>query len=270
MKISISNIAWDVDKDEKIVELLHEKEISHIDIAPTKYFAAPFLDTKKTVQSVRDWWNERGIEIYGMQALLFGQVGLNMFSGPEIQREMTGYLRKIFSIAEGLGVRRLVFGSPKNRDIGNMDHHAALATGVEYFRQLGDVAAAYGIVICLEPNPRAYNCNFMTNMASTYEVIDMVNHPAIKGQLDLGSLIMNGESLSESLELYSDSIYHIHVSEPFLKKISDNRADHTSNSMLLKKYLPELVVTIEMAAAEPELQYSNCESSISIVKKYYG
>lgn len=270
MKISISNIAWDVDKDEKIIDLLHEKEISCIDIAPTKYFEMPFIDTKKTVRSVRDWWNERGIEIYGMQALLFGQGELNIFSGPEIQRKMTDYLRKIFSIAEGLGVRRLVFGSPKNRDIGNLDYHAALDVGVEYFKQLGDVAEAYGVVICLEPNPREYNCNFMTNMATTYEVIDMVNHPAIKGQLDLGSLIMNEESLSESLELYSDSIYHIHVSEPFLTKISDDRGDHASNSMLLKQYLPELVVAIEMAGAEPELQYINCESSISIVKKYYG
>ena len=270
MKISISNIAWDVDKDEQIAGLLHEKNISYIDIAPTKYFSNPYLVSESEVNKVKDWWNERGIEIFGMQALLFGTVGLNIFSGPEIQMKMTDYLKKIFSIANCLVVQRLVFGSPKNRDIGGLSYQNALNKSVEYFTQLGELAETYGIVICLEPNPREYNCNFMTNMATTYEVIDLVNHPAIKGQLDLGSLIMNGESLSKSLELYSDSIYHIHVSEPYLKKISDDHSGHKLNGMLLKKYLPELVVAIEMASPEAAIQYSNCESSISLVKKYYG
>ena len=39
MRISISNIAWEVEDDERIVQLLHKYGVDAIDVAPSKYFS---------------------------------------------------------------------------------------------------------------------------------------------------------------------------------------------------------------------------------------
>lgn len=270
MKISFSNIAWDVDKDESVAGLLVQNDISYIDIAPTKYFPDPYSASEKVVREVRELWLKRGLKVYGMQALLYGTTGLNIFSGPVVQNKMLNYLEQIFRIASSLGTHRLVFGSPKNRNVGDLEWEAALNIGVNFFKRLGDLALNYDVIICVEPNPVEYNCNFMTNMASMFEMISMVDHRAVKAHLDLGSLTMNEESLSQALELYGDSIYHIHISEPYLQTICGEFTDHEVNGILLNTRLPNAVVAIEMAAVEPELQYDSIESALKLVKKYYG
>ena len=79
MRMAISNIAWDVAEDEVIAQLLDRYGIDAVDVAPGKYFPDPANASDDDIKRVRDWWAERGIEITGMQALLFGTSGLNVF-----------------------------------------------------------------------------------------------------------------------------------------------------------------------------------------------
>ncbi|NBK98115.1 MAG: DUF1967 domain-containing protein [Erysipelotrichia bacterium] len=48
------------------------------------------------------------------------------------------YLKKIIDLAQKLDVKVLVFGSPKNRFIGNMDRNEAYQIAIEFFKELGD------------------------------------------------------------------------------------------------------------------------------------
>ncbi|MGM1231309.1 sugar phosphate isomerase/epimerase, partial [Escherichia coli] len=66
--------------------------------------------------NVRQWWADQGIEITGMQALLFGTTGLNVFGDNKSQEALLEHMRAVCHIGAGLGAIRLVFGSPKNRD----------------------------------------------------------------------------------------------------------------------------------------------------------
>ncbi|WP_357432391.1 hypothetical protein, partial [Micromonospora sp. NPDC049679] len=83
MRLAVSNIAWDVSEDEKIAALLCRNSINAIDIAPGKYFPIPVAALDEDIARVKEWWAERGIEITGMQALLFGTTGLNLFGSVE-------------------------------------------------------------------------------------------------------------------------------------------------------------------------------------------
>ena len=85
MRVAISNLAWDVSDDEKIVSLLNTYGIDAIDIAPGKYFPDFKTASVSEISLVRDWWADRGIAITGMQALLFGTSGLNMFGSDDVQ-----------------------------------------------------------------------------------------------------------------------------------------------------------------------------------------
>lgn len=89
MRISISNLAWDVKEDLEVANLLNLFNVDAIDIAPGKYFPEPASASIADIHAVKDWWQERGIDIIGMQALLFGTTGLNVFGSESIQKKTT-------------------------------------------------------------------------------------------------------------------------------------------------------------------------------------
>lgn len=252
MRLSISNIAWDRDEDAAVAELLDRFVVDAIDVAPGKYFPAPQDATDAEIAAVRRWWAERGVAVVGMQALLFGTTGLNLFGPAEVRDAMLRHLDAVCRIGAGLGAERLVFGSPKNRDRGGLDDEATLSIALPFFRRLGDIAARHGVTLCLEPNPTHYGANFMTTSAETAAVVKAVDHRAIRMQLDTGALALNGEAASEVLPAWAELIGHVHASEPDLLPLGDGDADHAGVAALLERHLPRHVVSIEMLATQNE------------------
>ncbi len=177
--------------------LLQRYRIDAIDIAPGKYFPQPALATASDMARVNAWWVQRGIELTGMQALLFGTTGLNVFGTPDVQAALLDHLRAVCRIGAGVGATRLVFGSPKNRDRSGLTDAQALDMAVAFFRLLGDIAATQGVIVCLEPNPTSYGANFMTSSAETAQVVSAISHPAIRMQFDTGA----NASLSRAIPL---------------------------------------------------------------------
>ncbi|NKB48219.1 MAG: TIM barrel protein [Alphaproteobacteria bacterium] len=246
MRISISNIAWSPDADPTVAALLAKHRIDAIDVAPSKYFPDVATAQPDGIATVRQQWADRGIEIVGMQALLFGTQGLNLFGEPAIRDRMLDHLRQVCRIAQGLGARFLVFGSPRNRDRSGLDDDAVLDTACAFFRELGEIAAGHGAIICLEPNPTAYNANFMTDAGSTAAIVRAVDRPAIRLQLDGGALMLNGEDADAVLAAHGDLVAHIHASEPHLAVLGDSGTDHGPISAAIRQYCPDRIVTIEM------------------------
>jgi len=269
MRLAISNIAWDTAEDETIVTLLQRFSIDAIDIVPGKYFPEPAKATDEDITRVKNWWLERGIEIIGLQALLFGTSGLNVFDSPESQDVMLAHLTAVCRIGAGLGAKRIVFGSPKNRDRSGLSDEQAMDMAVSFFRSLGDIAQSYGVVICLEPSPPCYGANFMTTSIETAEVVRQIAHPAIGMQLDTGALALNSENLFTILQKYAPLIGHIHASEPDLLPLGDGGVDHTKMVVALKQYLPNHVVSIEMLATKNESHIVSIERALSVAIHYY-
>lgn len=269
MRLAISNIAWDTVEDERVAVMLKRYGINAIDIAPGKYFPEPAKATDEEIARVKRRWAERGIEITGMQGLLFGTVGLNLFGSPEVQDEMLQHLTAVCRIGAGLGATRLVFGSPKNRDRGGLSDEQVKGIAIPFFRKLGDIAQAHGVVICLESNPACYGANFMTTSNETADVVRQVSHPAIRMQLDTGALAINGEDHIAVLKNSAMLIGHIHASEPNLVPLGDGGADHFAVADALRKWLPEYIVSIEMLPAKNEPNLPAIERAVVVAIRYY-
>jgi sugar phosphate isomerase/epimerase len=269
MRLAISNIAWDRNEDETIAKLLQEYNVDAIDIAPGKYFPELAKVTKDDMESVRKWWSERGIEITGMQALLFGTTGLNVFGTPDTQNSMLQHLEDVARIGEGLGATRLAFGSPKNRDRSGLSNQETLDIAIPFFQRLGSIANNYGVVFCLEPNPPCYGANFMTTSAETADVVRLINHPCIKMQLDTGAIATNSEDPNVVLHDCSSLIGHIHASEPNLLPLGDGGTDHAKIMGALKQYRENDVITIEMLATKAELHEISIERALTVAIRYY-
>lgn len=256
MRLAMSNIAWDIQEDLAVAKLLEKFSVDAIDVAPSKYFPNPANTKDGEIANVRKWWADYGIEITGMQSLLFGTLGLNVFGDRQSQDAMLEHLRAVCRIGAGLGATRLVFGSPKNRDRSGLGNVQTLERAVGFFRRLGDAAKEHGVFVCLEPNPARYGANFMMTSEETSDVVSAVGHDSIRMQFDSGALTINGESPKAVLECSAKLIGHVHASEPDLVPLGDGGTDHQLMCKALNGYLPDHLVTIEMVAtkAEPHLQ----------------
>ena len=269
MRLAISNIAWDVAEDEALADLLQSFKVDAIDIAPGKYFPRPGEATKADILNLRQWWSERGIEITGMQALLFGTTGLNVFGTPESQAALLQHLGAVCRIGGILGAPRIVFGSPKNRDRSGLSDGEAMDIATSFFRRLGDLAAAQGVMICLEPNPTCYGANFMTTSLDTAKVVSHIAHSAIRMQFDTGALTINGEDPATVLQMSASLIGHVHASEPNLLPLGDGNSDHAAMYGALSKHLPDHLVAIEMVGTQQEPHLVSIERALGVAVSHY-
>lgn len=269
MRLAISNIAWDTAEDEAISTLLQRYSVDAIDVAPGKYFPEPVKATDEDMARVKNWWFERGIEITGMQALLFGTTGLNVFGPQSAQDAMLQHLTAVCRIGAGLGARRLVFGSPKNRDRTGLSDQETMDRAVPFFRRLGDIAQSCSVVICLEPNPPCYGANFMTTSAETALVVRQIAHPAIRMQLDTGALTINNEDPGIVLQDCAPLIGHVHASEPDMLPLGDGGTDHGKVVLALEQHLRHHMVSIEMLATKNEPHEVSIERALNVAIHHY-
>tara|TARA_B100001093_G_C26597382_1_gene914318 strand:+ start:29 stop:862 length:834 start_codon:yes stop_codon:yes gene_type:complete len=269
MRLSISNIAWDRSYDQLISQILNKNNIDAIDIAPGKYFNNFSNTTNDDIVDVRKWWESRGIEIIGMQSLLYGTSGLNLFANNNVQKEMLEYLDLVCKISSGLNARKLVFGSPRNRDRHGLSDKKTFQIAINFFKELAQIAQKHNVVVCLEPNPECYGSNFMTTSHETAAIVIKVNHPCIKMQLDTGAIAINDERPTVICSKYKSLIGHIHLSEPNLVPLGSCPAIHGEVAIALKKFLPEYPCTIEMLTNSSDNPKSIIDSSIKFITQTY-
>jgi sugar phosphate isomerase/epimerase len=270
MRIALSNIAWDRAEDADVAALLRRHGVHAVDLVASKYFADAAAATDAQVRAIRAWWADHGLEVTGMQALLFGTTGLALFGEASARDAMLRHLAHVCRIGGGLGARALVFGSPRNRDRGALGDAEVEAIADPFFRALGDIAADHGVVVCLEPNPPHYGGTFMTTSAETRTVVARIDHPAIRMQFDTGALTISGEAPGTVLAEAAPWIAHVHASEPDLLPIGDGRADHAAMAAALARHRPDRVVAIEMLATKDEPHLAAIERAVVATKRFYG
>lgn len=270
MRIGISNLAWDPAEDEAIAAILRQLDIDAIDIAPGKYFQLDSVPTASEIARVRQQWQDRGIAITGMQALLFGTRDLNLFGTVQQQSDMLQHLQRVCIVGARLGATRLVFGSPRNRDRNGLDDAQAITIATEFFSRLGDIAAREGVLICLEPNPRIYGANFLIDSVETASLVACIGQPSIRMQLDTGAIAANGEECSRIVRDFGTLIGHIHASEPGLATLGDGSCDHAVMAAAIRQSLPDHIVCIEMLASAKEPHAQAVERAIRMVQRHYG
>jgi len=268
-EISISNIAWEVSDDEQVSALLQEHAVHWIDLAPTKYFQQIHATSSQERHELRQWWHQRGVRFAGFQALLYGTNDLNLFGSTSQQKAMLDHLEAMCRLADELDARRLVFGSPRNRDRSGLTDQVAFDMACDFFLQLAPIAARHGVVVCLEPNPACYNCNFMTSTAEAAAVVTAVDHPAIRLQFDTGALTINQEDPESLCQQFANLFGHVHLSEPQLLPLGMGDCNHRACAVALAASRPDCLLTIEMITRMVPQPLKAIESAILLVQDRY-
>jgi len=275
MKPAFSNIAWDADQDDSVGELLVRYGVTSVEIAPTKYFAAPCAPTDDEIARVRQAWQGRGISVVACQALLFQMNHLNLLGGPgpdatRLQQETIEYLDQIMRIGAKLGAKRFVFGSPKNRDRTGLDDATAHARAMDAFSQLAERAEKLDVVFCIEPNPTQYQCNFLTTAAEAQAIVSEVDRPGLGLHLDTGIMRLNGEDPAATIEHGLPWLRHFHISEPNLAAVGQGDFDHATVGRALKRLSYQGHVSVEMRGGpSPAESYANVERACQTLTEFY-
>ena len=248
MKLAASNIAWDPSEDDAAARVLRRHGFSGIEIAPSKRWASPFDATSTDIEAYRDAWGRRGFSIVSMQSLLFGRPDLQLFGSSAGRASLRDYVTGLIDIAGGLGARALVFGSPKNRKRGAMPLDEATAIAIDFFREMGTAAVARDCVICLEPNPPVYDCDFITTTAEAVSLCRQIAHHGVAVNGDAGTIALNGEDPMTTIESAASWFGHFHASEPSLVELSDGPIQRACATALTSERYDHWV-SIEMRAS---------------------
>ena len=269
MKLAISNIAWERHEDEAVASVMKRLGVTGVEIAPTKVWPSPLTASEADALAYRRWWEDRGIRIVAMQSLLFGRPDLVIFGDEYVRAETFEYLAGMIRLGGWLGARALVFGSPKNRQVGGLPEEEVDRIAVPFFRGLGDLAASCGTCLCIEPNPTAYACDFLTTSGDALAFVERVGNDGVGLHLDVAGMTLSGEPVDRAIARAAGAIRHFHASEAFLDAIGAGTVDHARFSAALAGVPYRNWVSIEMRGGNDGRNVARVETALASVLLQY-
>lgn len=250
MKLSISNIAWDKSNNDAVYALMQKYGYSGLEIAPTKIILEqPYSHVADAIVWKKDLHSKYGFFVSSLQSIWYGR-NEKLFGTDADRKELLDYTKSAIDFASAIGCNNLVFGCPKNRAFPENTsiqekNQLAESVAVPFFRGLGEYAAEKNTCIGMEANPEIYGTNFVTTTEQAIEFIRCVDSIGFKLNLDVGTMIQNDELVS-ILHGNEDVINHVHISEPYLRKIQKHQL-HKELMNFLKSREYDGYISIEMS-----------------------
>ena len=236
--LCISNICTNLISQFQFSQILKVLGFKHVEVAPTK-----FVTWKEISLLDLSVYKNNEINVYSFQSITFNLNDLNIFN--ETSSLLLSHIKNIIDIAFKNNVKKIVFGSPKNRKILYENINNKIIA-VNFFKELGNYCENKNIVICIEPNSKKYGCNFINTIDEALDLVSEINSNNIKLMIDLGNIIMEKEDITKVI-LLKDKIYHIHISQEFLDNfktphiINNTFSDYINNLLFYDK-----IITLEM------------------------
>ncbi|MCP3445126.1 sugar phosphate isomerase/epimerase [Bradyrhizobium sp. CCGUVB14] len=260
MKFAVSNIAWLYAERLDAYAVLRDHGFSGLEIAPSLLFAEekdPFAPSVQAVSSRVAEFERFGLELVSAQSLLFGVDGADLFGSPSGRERFDTGLARAIEFAGRLGIPNLVVGSPKQRIVPpGLSEDDVTGRVRDAFCPLGDLAAANGTRLAMEPNAVGYGTNFMTTVDETIAAVRKIGHPAVTLNFDTGALYMTDgyDDVAASVAEAAAYISHVHVSAANLAPSPVSEADAHSLLDALADIEYDRAVSIEMKAVADGLK----------------
>jgi D-psicose/D-tagatose/L-ribulose 3-epimerase len=265
MILGVSNIAWMFEDEDYFLALLKNNDIRYLEIAPFK-IKNSWEISKDDLIDYKNKLRYFDLTPYSMQAVLFG-IPDNIFENPEIL--LRHFENVVLFICKELDIKRIVFGSPFNRRIPvGMSIEESSNLFVKFFIELSELAnnISPNTVICIEPNSKIYNCNFITNSNEGLNIINLINKNNIKLHLDTANMFLEDDN---ELNILNENVKHFHISEPQLKGFTDPKSNHLIYSNLFKQSKIESISIEKLTTKDKKIDEMELLESIKFCREYY-
>lgn len=216
--MSLSNLSWNQEDENEILNFLRDKKFNSIEIAPTRKFNSWDHINDNLLKNYKKELKENfNLVVSSLQSIFFN-INSNIFTDTKNFKE---HFKKIINMAELLETNYIVFGSPKNRKKYNLLKEKADEIFMETFLELSEINK--DIIIGIEANPRYYNCDYLINYSECKQIISLINKKNIKYHLDLGCSLLENDDINSIFEHNKADLKVIHISTKDLKSVCDDK-----------------------------------------------
>lgn len=246
MQIAVSVIAWHPNEDGQALHIVREAGIKNVEVVPSRVWSAISGEVFQKEEKVFELLQTEKLSPIAMQSLLYDRQDLSIFGTNDQLGNIKSYFSKLIDNASSLGIKTLVFGSPKNKLRQGRTKQEADDEASVFFRYVGKLSHNRGITFCIEPTPLMYGGDYLS---STREVISLLKQNKVPGlalNLDIGAMLANNEDIETTIELAIPHTGHVHISMPNLDRVTTSRELHRTVASALHKGGYEGVVSIEM------------------------
>ena len=153
MKLSLSNLAWDISDNDQILTILKTKNIHNIEGVLTKINEWDKLSNDVLIEYKKklDSYN---IKMESIQSIFYDV----KCDGIKDTKIVYKHIDRLIEICKILGVKVMVFGSPTIRN-GIVDDSLS-----KIFKRIDNSLNNTGITLTIEPNSKVYGGNYFYNI----------------------------------------------------------------------------------------------------------
>ena len=200
--LCVSNICIKKISNFQFSHILKLYGIQNIQIAPTTIIAN-WDELKNIDLSI---FKNSGLNVYSFQSITYTLNELNIFN-VDTRDKLYKHLTNVIDSSIQNNIKVLVFGCPRNRSVLNDNKHDNNEEFISFFMKIGDYCLNKDIIICIEPNSKKYNCNYINTIEEVGDNVEKINKPNIKIMVDIGNVIMENDNLNMMYK-YKHLIYN--------------------------------------------------------------
>ncbi len=131
----------------------------------------------------------------------------------EVYNNTRDFFKKLIEFGHLLETQYLIFGSPKQRQLGFEHRNKEYERAIAFFQEMSEIAKQYEIKIAFEPlGPQI--TNFGGTIQDSLEIIEKVNHPSFTLMLDTSALIREGKEPAEIIKQMKNKFVYFHLNDP--------------------------------------------------------
>ena len=270
MKYSVSNIALSPCDHLGELQRLPEMGFQGLEVALSRVWPEDWNNPSSTeVRAYRQAIENAGLTIVGLHSLFWDRPNLSLFGDKNIVAETMDFLVHMSEICRDLGGRTLIYGSQTARTRDGLSLAEANAQAIEFFGTLCHRIRDHGTCFCFEPLETDV-ADFINSVSESLAIVEAVNHPALKVQVDVKALVANDEANSATIEAVAAHLVHVHANEPGLGVLgSSGQVDHAAIGAILRNIDYQGFVSIEQRMLNPENPLADVLTSSQHLKECY-
>ncbi len=215
MKFGICNEVFKEWNDvERTIDYVRGVGYDGLEIAPFTLAQYVYDIPDSTRRDIVRFAGKAGLDILGIHWVFVGPEGVHLtHPDPQVRAFTARYLVDLVNFCGDVGGKVLIFGSPKQRNVGrDVTYNQAFGYARGVFETALPVCEARGVTICMEQLTH-FETNFCQTVDETVELIEAIDHPNFQLLLDTKAMAYQSEDRAALIRRCARQLRHYHAND---------------------------------------------------------
>jgi sugar phosphate isomerase/epimerase len=248
--------------------MLSEMGLSGLEVAPSRVWRDTWPALKiADVSSYKRAVEAAGLKVIGLHSLFYDQPDLGLFRDHKTRAHTLDFMEHLSKLCRDLGGKTLTYGGGRSR--GDLSMEEAFIESELFFSDLIPRIESHGTVFCFEPLAPS-DSDFINSVNESIRLVEAVNHPSLKVQLDAKALAATDEMTIGIFKSAAPYLVHVHANEPDLGVLgTSSNVDHCFMGSLLGEIGYDGYVSIEQKMVGEDDPLVALSKSAGILQEFY-